>query len=195
MSDELIIRNCSPTLAGIKTGSIFSCPYRSNRELMDDIRSLNRRLVPKGLRVLPLRCTEKRALIYVFRANDLRRDLSNQAVIELLRKRGYRDIRLEPCVCQLIGRFRENGEFPHEIGVFLGYPPEDVCGFIENKACGHKCVGCWKVYGDEKAARKTFEKYKATPHNCVCGSQRIFCAISAVPKTGNTYSIPPFLKL
>ena len=154
MSDELIIRNCSPTLAGIKTGSIFSCPYRSNRELMDDIRSLNRRLVPKGLRVLPLRCTEKRALIYVFRANDLRRDLSNQAVIELLRKRGYRDIRLEPCVCQLIGRFRENGEFPHEIGVFLGYPPEDVCGFIENKACGHKCVGCWKVTGMKRRQGK-----------------------------------------
>lgn len=160
MSDELIIRNCSPTLAGIKTGSIFSCPYRSGKELMDDIRSLNRRLVPKGLRVLPLRRTEKRALIYVFRANDLRRDLSNQAVIELLQKRGYQDIRLEPCVRQLIGRLRENGEFPHEIGVFLGYPPEDVCGFIENKACGQKCVGCWKVYGDEKTARRTFEKYK-----------------------------------
>ena len=36
---------------------------------------------------------------------------------------------------------------------------------------------------------------KATPHNCVSGSQRIFCTISAVSKTGNTYSIPPFLKL
>ena len=38
-------------------------------------------------------------------------------------------------------------------------------------------------------------KLKATPHNCVSGSQRIFCTISAVSKTGNTYSIPPFLKL
>ena len=38
-------------------------------------------------------------------------------------------------------------------------------------------------------------KTRATPHNCVSGSQRIFCTISAVSKTGNTYSIPPFLKL
>ena len=46
------------------------------------------------------------------------------------------------------------------IGLFLGYPPEDVCGFIENKADACKCVGCWKVYGDEDAAKKLFAKYK-----------------------------------
>ena len=57
-------------------------------------------------------------------------------------------------------RFRQGGEFPHEVGVFLGYPPEDVDGFIGNRACGHKCVGCWKVYGEEEAARKTFAKYQ-----------------------------------
>ena len=38
-------------------------------------------------------------------------------------------------------------------------------------------------------------KYRATPHKCVCGSQRIFCTISAVPKTGNTYSISAFSEL
>ena len=55
MSDELVVRCCAPTLAGIKTGSIFSCPYESEKRLFDEIRGLNRRLVPAGLRVLPLR--------------------------------------------------------------------------------------------------------------------------------------------
>ena len=36
---------------------------------------------------------------------------------------------------------------------------------------------------------------KATPHNCVCESQPSFCSTSAVPKMGNTYSIPPFSEL
>ena len=54
----------------------------------------------------------------------------------------------------------ENEEFPHEIGLFLGYPPEDVLGFIDNKAGGCKCVGCWKVYGDVDEAQKTFAEYK-----------------------------------
>ena len=59
----------------------------------------------------------------------------------------------------LIRRLRSAGEFPHEIGLFLSYPPEDVLGFIRNKACRHKCLGCWKVYGDEQAAKILFEKY------------------------------------
>lgn len=52
------------------------------------------------------------------------------------------------------------GEFPHEIGLFLGYPPEDVCGFIENRAGGYKCVGEWKVYGDADKAKEIFAKYR-----------------------------------
>ena len=46
MSDEMIIRHCSPTLAGLKTGNIFSCPYSNNKELFCAVRSLNQRLVP-----------------------------------------------------------------------------------------------------------------------------------------------------
>ena len=42
----------------------------------------------------------------------------------------------------------------------MSYPPEDVLGFICNRACSHKCVGCWKVYGDEQAARNIFAKYE-----------------------------------
>ena len=57
-------------------------------------------------------------------------------------------------------RLREAEEFPHEIGLFLSYPPEDVRGFIQSPVCGFKCVGCWKVYGDAAAARRTFGQYR-----------------------------------
>ena len=60
----------------------------------------------------------------------------------------------------LIRRMRTSGEFPHEVGLFLSYPPEDVKGFIDNHAANFKCAGVWKVYGDEQRARQTFEKYK-----------------------------------
>ena len=33
MSEELVVRQCAPTLAGIKTGSLFSCPCDSPEEL------------------------------------------------------------------------------------------------------------------------------------------------------------------
>ena len=160
MSDDYLVRNCAPTLAGIKTGNIFSCPYESKETLLDAIRQLNRRLSAKGLRVLPLRLSEEKALIYLFRPQCLSRDLSDSAAKDILRNYGYDLASCEKCVVQLAKRLRLQKDFPHEIGLFLGYPPEDVCGFIENKACHCKCVGCWKVYGDEAAAKKKFEQYK-----------------------------------
>lgn len=55
---------------------------------------------------------------------------------------------------------------PHEIGLFLGYPAEDVKGFIENKAASSKCSGCWKVYGDEQTAMNLFEEYRKCTEIC-----------------------------
>lgn len=160
MSEGVIIRNCSPTLAGIKPGSMFTCSYETIRELQEDMRQINKILTPKGIRAVLLRHEKGRALIYIFRPKELAKVLEDQTAVELLQRRGYRDIRLEPCICQLMGRIQENEEFPHEVGLFLGYPPEDVCAFIENKGCNPKCVGCWKVYGDAEAARKTFDMYR-----------------------------------
>ena len=63
-------------------------------------------------------------------------------------------------MAQLIRRFRESGEFPHEVGLFLSYPPEDVQGFIDHRACDFKCAGLWKVYSDEARAHRLFDRFK-----------------------------------
>ncbi|MBQ7821090.1 MAG: DUF3793 family protein [Clostridia bacterium] len=160
MSEEMIIRHCSPTLAGMKTGSIFTCEYTSKDSLKENIRKLNRTLGKKGLRVLPLRFHKGRALIYVFRPTHLSRDLRHDTAARLLSQRGYVPDTPDHCVNTLIDKLEQSKDFPHEIGLFLGYPPEDVSGFIENNAHGYKLVGPWKVYGDEDAARKLFAKYK-----------------------------------
>lgn len=160
MSEELIVRHCSPTLAGLKTGSLFSCAVRTREELTQALCRLNRTLVPKGLRVIPLRFRGGRALIYVYRPSGLERDLGDEQARALLKQNGYEPEKMDRCVMRLSRRVKESEQFPHEIGLFLSYPPEDVCGFIANKACDHKCVGCWKVYGDEEKARRTFEKYE-----------------------------------
>ena len=64
------------------------------------------------------------------------------------------------CLAALTRKIRSGEEFPHEIGLFLSYPPEDVKGFIENRAANYKLSGLWKVYGDEKKAKELFAKYK-----------------------------------
>lgn len=161
MSDEVVIRHCSPTLAGLKTGSLFSCRYDSEDELRRDIRAMNRVLVPKGLRVLSLRCKQGSALIYLYRPSRLGRDLTAPVAAHLLEDRGYPWGDPDLCVVKLIQQLRSQEEFPHEIGLFLGYPPVDVEGLIDHGVKDFKCVGDWKVYGDEEQARQTFARYRA----------------------------------
>ena len=59
-------------------------------------------------------------------------------------------------LAQLAGRLACDGAFPHEIGVFLGYPLGDVVGFIANRGQNFTCCGCWKSYSDPDAARRHF---------------------------------------
>jgi hypothetical protein len=87
-------------------------------------------------------------------------DLKDQLAEALLADAGYSGKSSEQCVAYLAKRFRSGGEFPHEVGLFLSYPPQDVRGFIENHAVNYKCAGLWKVYGDEALARRLFEKFR-----------------------------------
>lgn len=160
MSEEIIVRHCSPTLAGMKTGNIFTHSFVNECEMKENIRRWNRILVKKGLRIIPLRFREGKALIYVYRPSRLSCDLRDETACRLLQERGYAVEMPERCVRKLMQRLGDSEEFPHEIGLFLGYPPEDVCGFIENKADCCKLVGCWKVYGDVDSAQRLFLKYK-----------------------------------
>lgn len=158
MSEELLVRNCAPTLARLKTANLFSCPYENRTELLNALRQLNRRLGPKGIRAVPLRFSDRRVLVYLYRPAMLKQDLSGNASAALLRRCGYSSSCPEECLTTLARRLRAQAEFPHEIGLFLGYPPEDVQGFLEKKPC--KCVGCWRVYENENQAKKTFALYK-----------------------------------
>lgn len=160
MLDSYLVQHCAPTLAGLKTGCIFPCPYGSAEELTRAIRRTNQRLRHKGLRLLPLRLGARRALIYLYRPQKLSADLADAAAAELLQRYGYCTEDCDGCVVQLARKLRQQEDFPHEIGLFLGYPPEDVSGFIEHQARCYKCVGCWKVYGDADAARKKFAQYE-----------------------------------
>ncbi len=160
MSEESIIKYCAPTLAGLKTGNLFSCSYQDRSEIGSFLKELNHRLGCKGVRFLPLLFREHRALIYAYRPSRLRLDISGREAQQLLLPRGYSTHNCSKCLARLMERLGEEAEFPHEIGLFLGYPFEDVKGFIENRAARAKCVGFWKVYGDEEKARQLFHQYE-----------------------------------
>lgn len=131
MSYELIIEQCSPTLAGIKTGSLFSVPNEDKKEFKENIKRLNSVLVPRGLRLIPVKQLKNRVLIYLYRPNRLKRDLENSLAENILLQKNYPTDNADRCVAELIKRLKSGEDFPHEVGLFLGYPAEDVNGFIK----------------------------------------------------------------
>ena len=148
-------------MAGIKTGSLFSCSFASREELTSDLKKYNELFAPRGLFLIPLKIMGNKAMLYLFRRNELQRDLLQGETSSMLGSFGYTSSNYKSCLSRLVRRLKvtEGFEFPHEIGLFLSYPPEDVRGFVENHAGGCKLVGYWKVYGDEKAARRIFNEY------------------------------------
>ena len=160
MSEETIVRNAAPTLAGLKSGNLFTCDYNSRSALEAEVRKYNAALAPKGIVMLILRWSERKALIYLFRPGMLRRDLSGSEALPILAAAGYEGLSMAQCLRRLRDRLSVNTDFPHEIGLFLSYPPEDVRGFIEHRDTGCKQIGCWRVYSDVEAAEEKFRQFK-----------------------------------
>ena len=179
MSEDLIVRHCAPTLAGLKTGNMFTATFASKAQLDSEVLQLNQILADKGLRVTVLRITCHasqsksrskcssthcgkgciRALIYIYRPGKLQSDLDVEEAKDILLRFGYEESSLDGCISRLADRIYECDEFPHEVGLFLGYPPEDVKGFIELGGRNSKASGYWKVYGDVDRAQKQFERF------------------------------------
>lgn len=159
MLEKYLIEYCAPTLASLKPANLFSLNLSDEPELSDQIEHVNRWMEKKGLFLMELRRRGDRALLYLCRKSYLQRELKDDAVRCFLRRYGYQNTELGYALERLKKRLSESREFPHEIGVFLGYPLGDVVGFIENEGKNCKCSGCWKVYCDECEAKRLFARF------------------------------------
>lgn len=168
--EQSLILHCAPTLASLKPASLFTMETDSTAALNEELRQWNRTLRPKGLFLCILRQNGRNALVYVCRMSHLQRTLENPELTDFLSGYGYEDTALGKVLGHLKRRLSEGEGFPHEIGIFLGYPLEDVIGFIQSGGRNCKCVGCWKVYGNEAEARRKFAQYK----KCSCVYQRLW---------------------
>lgn len=99
-------------------------------------------------------------LIFIYRKDLLLSYLSKPEINLFLERSGYFACATLPDYIEVLkSHFQCGNSFPHEIGIFLGYPLEDVVGFIENGGEECKCCGYWKVYGDKERSLDTFKRY------------------------------------
>lgn len=164
--ETVMLEQCAPVLAGLKPAGLFRYETSDRPDLVRRVRGWNEQLGSKGLRVCVLKeCARTRQyLVYIYRETRLRAVLAQPKVRAFLAQEGYRLPEManeyEPLLRQLAARLCCGEQFPHEIGVFLGYPLSDVVGFIENRGRNFTCCGCWKAYGDAEAASRHFAQLK-----------------------------------
>ena len=149
----------APTLMGIKCASLIALSC-SEFDISVHLAIFNRRASERSLKIRIMHLCDTRCVLLVYNERKLYARLCEPEPAAMLRAEGY-DINDGPEA--MLARLSERmGEctFPHEIGLFLDYPAEDVKGFIANNGCNYKLCGCWKVYGSEERAKRTFANYE-----------------------------------
>ncbi len=145
---------CGAAMAGIKPASLAVCGPGEREELL----SFSEIFRKKGIRIELLGTKNGKLTYLAFRENKLKDHLALRENAAFLRKFGYPVHNFEGCIDFL--KLRLLCEcYPHEVGVFLGYPVEDIAGYM-NDPGGCIFSGVWKVYARPEEKRALFERYK-----------------------------------
>lgn len=148
---------CAPVISGIKISNLLTIPAKSLRELPVVLKKteLSFRILYPG---------RERLVILIYREAKLREYLSREEVMAFIYKCGYEtsDIsKIFPVFVKRYMRYMElKQDFPHELGLFLGYPIEDVEGFIKENGKNYLYSGYWKVYKDTELKIRLFKDYE-----------------------------------
>lgn len=152
----MLALNCAPILKGSKAACIITVKQREFFVIRELLRNT-------GLSYRLLKTGKTHSILYLYRENQLYKYMRQAKVREFLKKYGYFGVSLEAMLDRLSDRILLYGdgkmEFPHEIGVFLGYPIGDVRGFIENQGKNFIYSGYWKVYENAACAMRLFRQF------------------------------------
>ena len=100
-------------------------------------------------------------MIFVYDKSLLEKVCSKKKNQEYLKTKDYEvEKGFNSILSELLFRLAHENSFPHETGLFLGYPLEDVIGFETQNAKNCVFSGFWKVYGDKQAALDLMKKYR-----------------------------------
>ncbi len=159
MIEHIIGYHCGPALAGIKPANLVAFQKGQFSNIFSEINRLNKELNGRDIFLEILCECDKRVLVMVYRSKILNQCLQDPERRDFLYRLGYpADI-----FCQLkhLKEKLENKGFPHEIGAFLGYPMQDIYGFLSKKEEECLLTGEWKVYHNQESAKKMFCRYQA----------------------------------
>ena len=153
-----IANQCAPVLAGIKPSNML---VLENKHIRDVVRVLE----GTGLSWRCLYAGEEKNIWLLYRKEAMEEIVGGKEQMLFLKEWGYKEDTLERMLIKFSQRFRQyrkdkNLPFPHEMGVFLGYPMADVKGFIKYEGKNYLYCGYWKVYENVEERKELFRTYE-----------------------------------
>ena len=174
-----VVTQCAPVLKGVKISNLITMKPGGWRKI---------RAYLKKSRIIciPLYADAEKEVLFLYRYEQLERHLKNREVREFLRSCGYESFEVASVLVRLRKRYQLyagiSKEFPHELGVLLGYPVGDVQGFIDNRGENSLTSRYWKVYQNPKEAEKIFDLYDRVKEQALkeimCGRTLSHVAVS-----------------
>lgn len=149
-----VANHCAPVMTGVKISNMITVDAEEAGILCHICRNT----------LLNAEClyeNGQKSVVLLFHSAEVQQYIwSNHRFMHGL---GYDNLNLEYILKEVRRRFHDymdnQEEFPHELGILLGYPIWDVIGFIANKGDNCLYAGYWKVYCELSRAILTFSKY------------------------------------
>ncbi len=167
-----LMLECAEVLAGVKPANLISISNRNQicgRNLYQLWQSHHEELATRfaDLTIMVLQTKERALLLLCYNTYHLERHLTHAGIRILLHRVGYEaDVSTEALLKELCRRIENNDSFPHEIGLFIGYPAKDVAAFMGLVKLPFACQCLWKVYGNPEQSLGLAEQFR-------CSRQRI----------------------
>lgn len=156
--EKYLLFTLSPVIGGLKPSSTITLSY-DKKEYSIWSNYKKEFLEILKLKEIVLRKGTKAEIILIYNEENLLNCINKKDNRAFLNKLGYDlTLTLEENLDILVYRY-EKYHCPHELGVFLGIPIEDVIDFME--CSDKKCLMCgyWKVFNNYNNAKDIFNKY------------------------------------
>lgn len=152
-----LVMQCAPVIAGIKISNLLIIKTETLFSTLDILKSTH-------LCYFLLRKDAEKTTILLYNPEKIKAYLERDEIVAFLKQLGYKDCSLGQVLSVFRIRYqnymKQPRKFPHEMGILLGYPMEDVTGFMKNKGKNFLYMGYWKVYENLSDKIQLFRRYE-----------------------------------
>lgn len=151
-----LVESLAPIVLGVKPSELLNVA-QVEKDLWEEFKSLF--MKNQELKVKEIRELNGRLQVIFFQSRVLDSVLREESIQDFLGTMSYPKKYSLESYLNLLKKRIISDDFPHEVGVFLGYPLKDVLGFMGILTLPYRETMGWRIYGDEKPSIEVYSKY------------------------------------